>query len=121
MGTDDKRGKRRPFVSGSGSISTNNSSTATLTSGSTFTGTADDVSRFSSISFTSTSDVISATSQPSFEFSPDGTNWDRKIIGHIVGKKEHTHTLRVTNKFFRIVYTNGSTNQTSFRLQTIFN
>ena len=102
-----------------GKVSTLNSTTDTLAADATFTGVGEDVSRFSSITFTSTSDVDSATSQPSLEFSPDGTNWDRKLIGHIVGKKEHTHTLRVINKFFRVVYTNGSTIQTSFRLQTI--
>lgn len=101
-------------------VSTNNSTTTTLAADAVFTGTSDDVSRFSSISFTSTSNVNSAASQPSFEFSPDGTNWDRKLLGHIIGKKEHTHTLRVMNQFFRVVYTNGSTLQASFRLQVVY-
>lgn len=103
-----------------GFISTDNSSTATLAGDAVFTGTGEDVTRFSSIVVTTTSDVASAESGISLEFSPDNTNWDRKIIGHIIGKAEHTHRLSVLNKFFRVVYTNGSTIQASFRLQTVF-
>ncbi len=103
-----------------GLISTDNSTTSTLLADAVFTGTGEDVTRFSSITVTSKSDVNNAASGISLEFSPDGTNWDIKLIGHIVGKKTHTHTLRVINKFFRVVYTNGSSGQSSFRLQTIY-
>lgn len=103
-----------------GFTSTNNSSTATLTGGAVFTGTSDDVSQYTSISITSNSDVASADSGLSMEFSPDGTNWDRQLPGHIAGQKKHTHTLRVINKFFRIVYTNGTAAQANFRLQVLY-
>ena len=103
-----------------GIISTHNSSTVTLTANGVFTGGGEDVTRFSSITVTSISDVSNAASGISLEFSPDGTNWDTKLVGHIVGKTQHAHTLRLLNQFFRVVYTNGSTNQTSFRLQTVY-
>ncbi len=103
-----------------GKISLGNSTTATLSGSAVFTGTAEDVTRFSSIHITSTSNVNSAASGISLEFSPDGTNWDRKIIGHIVAKSKHTHKVPVINKFFRVVYTNGTTTQSSFRLQTVY-
>ncbi len=103
-----------------GFISTDNSTTATLAADAVFTGTGEDVTRFSSLTVTSTSNVANAASGISMEFSPDGTNWDRKFIGHIAGKSDHTHTLRIINRFFRVVYTNGSTIQTSFRLQTLY-
>ena len=103
-----------------GFISTDNSTTSTLAGDAVFTGTGEDVTRFSSITVTSISDVAAAASGVSLEFSSDGTNWDIKLIGHIAGKTTHTHTLRVINKFFRVVYTNGSTIQASFRLQTIY-
>ncbi len=103
-----------------GFISTDNSSTATLAADAVFTGTGEDVTRFSSLTITSISNVDSAASGVSLEFSPDNTNWDTKLVGHIKAKSQHTHTLRVTNKFFRVVYTNGSTTQASFRLQTLF-
>ena len=112
--------KNLKVVDQSGFVSTDNSTTSTLAADAVFTGTGEDVTRFNSVTVTSTSNVANATSGISLEFSPDGTNWDRKLIGHIVGKKEHTHTLRIQNKFFRVVYTNGSTIQTSFRLQTLY-
>ena len=103
-----------------GFISTNNSSTATLAGDAVFTGTGEDVSAYSSISITAISDVVAAASGLSLEFSPDNTNWDRQLPGHIVARASHVHSLRVINKFFRVVYTNGAGAQGSFRLQTLY-
>ena len=103
-----------------GFVSTDNSSTATLAGDAVFTGTGEDISAYSSISITSISDVVSAKSGLSMEFSSDGTNWDRKLAGHITAESSYVHALRVINKFFRIVYTNGAGAQASFRLQVVY-
>lgn len=100
--------------------STANSSTATLTSGSTFTGTSDDVSQYAEVRITVKSDVASATDGLSIQSSPDGTNWDILDVYTIPAATGKAFGIGVSEKFFRIVYTNGGTNQTSFRLQTIF-
>jgi hypothetical protein len=100
-------------------ISTANSSTATLTSGSVFTGTAEDVSQYSEVRVSIKSDVASATDGFSAQFSPDGTNWDITDTYTIPANTGKTFGFGVADKFFRIVYTNGGTNQASFRLQTI--
>ncbi len=115
-----------PVLSKGGFVSTNNSSTSTLTSGSVFTGTSDDVTHYSSVSVSWTSDVASADPVGlSMQFSTDNSNWDTKIPVHshenaLQAAHGGEHRRAITTKYFRIVYTNGSTNQANFRLQTIY-
>lgn len=100
--------------------STVNSSTATLTSGSVFTGTAEDISQYSEVRVAVKSDVASATDGLSCQFSSDGTNWDNTDVYTIPAATGKIYGFGVGARYFRIVYTNGGTNQASFRLQTIF-
>jgi len=102
-----------------GFISTNNSSTSTLTSSSTFTGTSDNVTDFATVSVSVITDQNSTDNGLSIQFSSDGTNWDLKYQYAVTGTRAVNYTLPVVSKFFRVVYTNGSTNQTYFRLQSI--
>ena len=101
-------------------VSTLNSSTTILLSGATFTGTGEDVSLYSSISISYNSDVMAAASGLVMEFSSDGTNWDLSLIGSLEQATTQVHKLSVVAKYFRVVYTNGSTNQASFRLQVLY-
>ncbi len=103
-----------------GFISTNNSSTATLAGDAVFTGTGDDVSRFASVSILYKSDVAAAASGLSIQFSQDNTNWDVQLVGDLGAKTFQVHRLVPAAQFFRVVYTNGSAAQSSFRLQCIF-
>ena len=103
-----------------GFISTNNSSTATLAGDAVFTGTGDDVSNYASVSILYKSDVAAAASGLSIEFSQDNSNWDVSLIGDLGAKTFQVHRLVPAAKFFRVVYTNGSAAQASFRLQCIF-
>ena len=105
---------------GTGFVSTDNSSTATLAGDAVFTGTGEDVSRFSSIFVNYDASVNAAPSGLSMQFSSDGTNWDQQFIGDLGAEDEQVHRLTVIAKFFRVVYTNGTTTQSSFRLQTIY-
>ncbi|MFT5266614.1 MAG: hypothetical protein ACI88C_000035 [Acidimicrobiales bacterium] len=114
-----------PVSSSGGLISTNNSSVATLAGDAVFTGTSDDVTHYASVSVSWNSDVASADSGMSMQFSTDGTNWDRMIpvtseSNALQANHGGVHRLAVIAQYFRVVYTNGSTIQADFRLQTIY-
>ena len=114
-----------PVSSTGGLVSTNNSSTATLAGDAVFTGTGDDVTHYSSISITWDADVASANNGLSRQFSTDNTNWDRKIPVEthndaLAVNHGGVHVLRTIAKYFRVVYTNGSTIQAHFRLQVLY-
>lgn len=102
-------------------VSTNNSSTATLTSGSVFTGTGEDVTAYSEMRVSVTSNVASATDGLSLQQSTDNTNWDIIDTYTVAAATGKTFVIPRQAKYFRAVYTNGGTNQASFRLQTILN
>jgi hypothetical protein len=105
-----------------GFISDGNSTSTILTGDAVFTGSADDVSQFSTITVMIDTDQDSAASGFSMQFSVDGTNWDRAKTVTLVAAENNNqiHGLSVVSKFFRVVYTNGSVDQTHIRLQTIF-
>lgn len=99
-------------------ISILNSSTATLTANSVYTGTAEDVSNFAEVRVSVKSNVASATDGLSIQQSPDGTNWNITDV-YTIGTGGGTFTVPRQARYFRIVYTNGGTNQGSFNLQSI--
>lgn len=102
-------------------VSVLNSTTATLTSGSVYTGTWEDVTNFSEMRISVISDVASATNGLSIQQSSNGTNADITDTYTIAAASGSTFVVPRQAKFFRVVYTNGGTNQTSFRLQVILN
>lgn len=104
-----------------GQVSTNNSTTSTLTSGSTFTGTSEDAIAFSEIRVSVIASHASATDGLSIQQSSDGTNWDITDTYTIPASTGKVYAVPRSARFVRVVYTNGGTNQTSFRLQTILN
>lgn len=102
-----------------GFVSVNNSSTAILTSGAVFTGTADTITNYTSVTVYVISNVASATDGLSIQQSNDGTNWDITDVYTIPAATGKTFGVQISAKFLRVVYTNGGTNQASFRMQTI--
>lgn len=101
-------------------IDSNNSSTATLLASATFTGVATEVLDGQNVAINIHTSHDSAVDGMKFQFSSDGSNWDI----------EHPFTYSATNggrhfqfgahaKWFRVVYINGGTGQTHFRLQTL--
>lgn len=104
----------------SSTVSTNNSTTAPLGTGGTFTGTSDDVLNFAGIVISVFSNVASATDGLSIQQSSNGTNWDVVDTFTIAAATGRAIEIPPAARFFRIVYTNGGTLQTTFRLQTIF-
>lgn len=117
--TTDATGALRVDVNGT--VSSNNSSTATLTSGSVFTGTSDDALIYNEIRVSVISNVASATDGLSIQQSSDNTNWDIIDVYTIAAATAKTFAVPRQARYVRIVYTNGGTNQASFRLQTILN
>lgn len=107
-----------PVTESLGLISTANSSTAVLGPGAVYTGASEDVTQFAIITVFTYSDVNSSVDGGRLELSVDGTNWDRARTFTLEGGKSEVHTLAVVSQYFRVVYTNGSTVQGEFRVQT---
>ena len=108
------------YTNPSGFVSSNNSSTSTLSASGTFTGTSDDVTNFSSITVNILSNVPSSSTGVSFQFSSDNSNWDIKYEHNTIANEEKIFELPINAQYFRVVFTNGSIAQSSFRLQTIY-
>lgn len=109
---------RLPVSVYSGVASSGNSTTTPLGSSGTFTGTSEDVSGYSAISYIVYADQ-SGTLSP--QFSSNGTNWDDNIESFsIVAGQVFALTDNVEGKYFRVVYSNGATGQSTFRLQTVY-
>lgn len=102
-----------------GMLDTNNSTSTTLDANAVFTGEPTDTLDFGFIFITVFSDVASATDGLSVQQSSDGTNWDNLDVYTIPVNKGKTYSFQPGARFFRIVYTNGGTGQSAFRLQTI--
>lgn len=105
-------------------VSTNNSTASTLLSGAVFTGTGEDVSAYSEMRVSVFANIASATDGLSLQQSSDNTNWDvvdTYTVAAATAGQGKTYVVPRQEKFFRAVYTNGGTNQTTFRLQTILN
>lgn len=101
-------------------IDSNNSTTSTLAGGATYTGTGRDVSEYASVTIQLDSSHNSATDGMTFQFSTDNTNWDDIYqFTYTASQGARRFQFPVTAQYFRVVYTNGATPQTHFRVQTI--
>lgn len=104
-----------------GTISTNNSTTSVLAGNAVFTGTSEDALNYNEIRISVISSHVSATDGLSIQQSEDNTNWDFTDTYTIPAATGKTYSIPRQARYFRVVYTNGATLQTSFRLQTIMN
>lgn len=105
-------------------VSTNNSTTSALLAAAVFTGTGEDVSSYSEMRVTVFADQASAADGLSLQQSTDNSNWDVRdtyTMPTMSAGQGKTFVVPRQAKFFRVVYTNGGTNQGAFRLQTILN
>lgn len=102
-------------------ISSNNSSIVTLGGGAVFTGVSEDVSNFAEMRITVTASHASATDGLSIQQSTDNVNWDITDTYTIPAATGKTFVVPRQAKWFRIVYTNGGTNQSYFRLSSLLN
>jgi hypothetical protein len=103
-----------------GLVSTVNSTATPLGISGVFTGTSEDATAYNTIAVTVFSDVASAADGLQMQQSSNGTNWDNVDFYTIPAATGKTFKTDINAKFFRIVYTNGGTAQTAFRLQTLY-
>ena len=103
-------------------ISTDNSSADILNAGIAFTGEWEDIQQFSVVLVTVRSDVASATDGLRIEFNEDPTTYPSTAISDDVftvpADSGKTYSFQPVAKYFRVVYTNGGTNQAVMRLHT---
>lgn len=103
-----------------GIVDPGNSTSTLLAGDAVFTGVWFNVLQYSEMTLLINTDQASATNGLSMEFSSDGTNIDRQKQVTFSGVlANQAHTLTHIAKFFRVVYTNGSTIQGHMRLQVI--
>jgi hypothetical protein len=104
----------------SGTIGRTNSTNIPLATGATFTGSAAEILDYSMTNISVYSDQPSATDGLSIQQSCDGINWDITDDFTIPATSGKTFSVQNACKFYRLVYTNGGTAQTEFRLNSLF-
>lgn len=107
-------------ISTNGLVSANNSSSTPLAISGAFTGTSDDVTQYGYINLYVFSDVASAVNGLSIQQSANNTNWDVQDNYTVPAATGKTYSVPRTGRYFRVVYTNGGTIQTAFRIQTLY-
>ena len=101
-------------------VDANNSSTSTLTASSVFTGTGVDLLDHQAVAVNISASHDSAVDGMQFQFSSDGTNWDISyIFTYTAADGGRAFQFGIYAKYFRVMFTNGSTGQTHFRCQTL--
>ncbi|KKL88313.1 hypothetical protein LCGC14_1925940 [marine sediment metagenome] len=101
-------------------VEAGNSTTSTLTASAVFTGTGIDILHHDIVTITIDASHNSAVDGMQFQFSTDNSNWDDVYtFTYTASDGARRFQFPVTSQFFRVVFTNGGTNQTHFRLQTI--
>lgn len=101
-----------------GKVDINNSSATPLGANIVFTGSATSVLKYAVIVVSVYTDVASAIDGLQIQQSTDGTNWDHCDEYTIPAATGKTFSFQPQATYLRVVYTNGSTIQTEFRLQT---
>jgi len=102
-----------------GIVDTGNSSIIPLGVDATFTGAAICVLDWANVTVHAYSDVASATDGLDIQWSTDGVNWDEHDNFDVPVDNAKIFSFGPPTSYMRVVYTNGSTEQTTFRLQTI--
>lgn len=100
-------------------VDAGNSSITPLIGGATFTGAWTETTNYTNISIAVAPNVASATNGLVLQWSMDGATVDDTDVFTIAANAKKQFTFGVTHKYFRVVYTNGATGQTTFRLQTM--
>lgn len=103
-------------------LSTLNSTSTPLAGGAAFTGSWENVLGVSTITLSVFASHASVALGLQFQTSSDGVNWDDGdafTISAMSPGGAKIFSFGVTAQYFRIVYTNGPTLQTAFRLQVI--
>jgi hypothetical protein len=115
-----------PLITGNDLIDTGNSSTAPLGANAAFTGTSHATTGYAQLVVSVDSDRPSASAADStgivVQWSEDGTNWGDYDWGTFSSTDAgfgQGYSFAIKRAYYRVVYTNGATPQTYFRLQSI--
>ena len=100
--------------------STANSTATPLIGGASWTGTGEDVSIYGVVSLAVYADVASAALGLEFQFSNDNVNWYTTDSYTIVAGTVKNYSLAPVLKYFRAHYTNNSSAQTTFFVETSY-
>lgn len=100
-------------------IDSNNSTTSLLLAGGTFTGEWTEITQFGLVYVNVIADVDSATDGLSIQQSSDGVFPDHSDDFTIMAMIGKNFSINTYAKYFRIVYDNGGTGQSYFKLQVI--
>ena len=101
-------------------LCTDNTTTTPLGANATFTGEWQDVINFQEVNVSIVASHNSATNGLVFQWSADGVNiGDTDVYSYYAANGGTNYTPNPAFRYFRMVYTNGATPQTSFSLQTI--
>lgn len=104
-----------------GEIDVDNSTATPLGIGATFTGEWVDITEYGIIYVNTYSDVASAADGLSIQQSSDGTNADHDDVFTIGAGSAKNFAVNPYANYYRVVYTNGTVAQTTFRLQSKLN
>jgi hypothetical protein len=103
-----------------GFLDTGNCTTTTLGSGGVFTGTWKEVTNWNSVQVGVYSDKASATNGLNIQFSYDGTTVHHNHYYTYAGASSGIgYAFALEFRYFRIVYTNTTSAQTVFKLQSV--
>lgn len=102
-----------------GHICTSNSTSTPLGVGGVFTGVATDIINYGVIMVMVKASHPSAIKGLSIQFSCNGIDWDSTDDYTIYANTGKTFSFQTACKYYRIVYTNGDTVQTYFRLSAV--
>jgi len=101
-----------------GHVCANNSSTTPLASGASFTGSWEDTIDYGSIIVGVIADAASASDGLKVEWSSDGVTTHDNDVFTINADRGKVFTFQPVRRYFRVVYKNGTSGQTSFNLET---
>lgn len=110
---------RFELINVKGVVDSGNSSIVPLTGGATFTGDAFETLNYGIVFVSVYADVASATDGLHVQQSIDGVNWDFEDHFTIAAGANENYGINPHARYLRIVYTNGGSAQTTFRLQVI--
>ncbi len=99
-------------------LDANNASSVALGGDASFVGTATDISAYSNVTVSVYADEGSAVDGMTFEFSQESSNWD-DVYTFTMSSGSRRFVFPAVCRYFRVNYTNGSTAQGAFRVQTL--
>ena len=101
-------------------ISNGNSTSSTLGVSGIFTGTIEDVTRYNSILITINSNTSSTSNGVKLYFGATTSSMKLKDQYTYNANENTSINIKVTDRFFQIIYNNGTIIQTSFTMQTYY-